>query len=341
MSFRFFVGFTLVLTFCVIVLGAYTRLSDAGLGCPDWPGCYGKLLVPANEAAVDKTHYLEQRPLEVGKAWIEMIHRYVAGTLGLCILAIAVWAWRRRQVPGQPVALAFGLLGLVIFQGALGMWTVTLQLKPVVVMAHLLGGFATFSLLWLLWLRSPRGPVRTDAMADAMAGRAGGGPSLTRWRLPGMLALLLLIGQIGLGGWTSTNYAALACPDFPTCHASWWPAEADYREGFVLWRGIGINYEYGVLEHPARVAIHWAHRIGALVTTLVLGWLAFALLRSGDRLRAVGALIGTLLVAQVSLGIGNIVMQLPLSIAVAHNAVAALLLLSLVLLNQRVWRREL
>jgi cytochrome c oxidase assembly protein subunit 15 len=324
MAYHRLIVLSAILAFVVIVLGAYTRLTDAGLGCPDWPGCYGKLLVPQSPEQVTEKHYLEQRPLDPAKGWMEMIHRYFAGALGLLILAITVWSWRRRRsVANTPVWLPTALLVLVIFQAALGMWTVTLLLKPVVVMAHLLGGFATFSLLVLLALRTaPRRAV----------------VPVSGWRGAGAVAILVLVAQIALGGWTSTNYAALSCLDFPTCQGSWMP-EMDFDEAFVMWRGLGVNYEYGVLEHPARTAIHVAHRIGALVTTLYLGWLVFGLLRSGQGLVGTALLIGGLLIAQVSLGIGNVLLHLPLGVATAHNGVAALLLISLVYLNFRLWRQ--
>jgi cytochrome c oxidase assembly protein subunit 15 len=324
MAYHRFIVLTAVLAFVVIVLGAYTRLTDAGLGCPDWPGCYGKLLVPESPEQVIEKQYLEQRPLEPEKGWMEMIHRYFAGTLGLFILAITIWSWaRRKTVQGQPVWLPTGLLALVIFQAALGMWTVTLLLKPVIVMAHLLGGFATFALLVLLALRAaPRRAL----------------PPVRGWRRAGALAVLILVVQIALGGWTSTNYAALSCLDFPTCQGSWVP-EMDFGEAFVMWRGLGVNYEYGVLEHPARTAIHVTHRIGAVVTALYLGWLVFGLLRSGQGLAGTALLIGGLLLVQLSLGIGNVLLHLPLGVATAHNGVAALLLISLVYLNYRLWRQ--
>jgi len=320
--------FACFLAFVVVVLGAFTRLSDAGLGCPDWPGCYGKLVVPDTEHAVTEKHYLAQRPLEPEKGWKEMVHRYFAGTLGLVILTLTVWAWLRRRIPRQPVWLPTLLLGLVVFQAMLGMWTVTLQLKPVVVMGHLLGGMSTLGLLVLLALRT-RG------------GASAAGPAEQRpWRGLALAGLLVLFGQIALGGWTSSNYAALACPDFPTCQGSWWP-QTDFKEAFVLWRGLGVNYEYGVLDHPARTAIHLVHRIGAVVTFLLLGWLALRLVRrAAVPLRGSGMLIGGLLLLQVSLGIGNVVLQLPLAVAVAHNAVAALLLLSLIRLNYQLWQRQ-
>lgn len=320
------VRFAILIALCVIVLGAYTRLSDAGLGCPDWPGCYGQLLVPDSEHEVEHKPYLEQRPLEPHKGWAEMVHRYFAGTLGLLILALAVWAWRRRHDPRQPVWLPGLLLGVVVMQALLGMWTVTLLLKPVVVMAHLLGGFATLALLWLLLLRvDAGGGAAVDAHND-----------LRSWALAGLAVLVL---QIALGGWTSTNYAAMSCPDFPTCQGSWWP-QSDFGEAFVMWRGLGINYEFGVLEHPARTAIHLTHRIGALATLLVLGGLALALLRRGGGLRLPAAAVAALLLTQVGLGIGNILLHLPLPLAVAHNAVAALLLLSMVYVNYLLWQRQ-
>lgn len=327
MSYTGFIRLAIVFALCVIVLGAYTRLSDAGLGCPDWPGCYGKIIVPDSEHEVDEKHYLEQRPLEPHKGWAEMVHRYFAGTLGLLILAIAVWSWRRwsNNHPRQVVWLPFLLVGVVIFQALLGMWTVTLLLKPVVVMGHLLGGFATVALLWLLLLKSDAGRLP----AVAFDGPPG-------WAL---LGLLILIVQIALGGWTSANYAALSCPDFPTCQAQWWP-ESDFDEAFVMWRGLGVNYEFGVLEHPARVAIHLTHRIGAVITLLYLGWLAVSLLRSIDApVRKAGLAVALLLLMQVGLGVSNVLFHLPLPVAVAHNAVAVLLLLSVIYANFLLWRR--
>lgn len=324
MNYQGLIKLTLVLTLCVIVLGAYTRLVDAGLGCPDWPGCYGKLLVPASEEHVEQKHYLEQRPLEPAKGWAEMVHRYFAGVLGLLILTITLLSWkRRRDDPDQPVWLPTVLLGVVVFQALLGMWTVTLLLKPVVVMAHLVGGFTTLSLLLLLALQSGR---INCYVPQGLRGWAA-------------LGLVILVVQIALGGWTSTNYAALSCPDFPTCQGVWMP-ETDFSEAFVMWRGLGINYEFGVLEHPARVAIHLTHRIGAVITLFYLGALVFALRREGGVLAHAANMVGVLLLVQVGLGVSNVVMHLPLPIAVAHNAVAALLLLSLVYVNFLLWRRQ-
>ena len=299
-----------VLALVVVILGAYTRLSDAGLGCPDWPGCYGHVGVPASPAALDRANEaFAHRPVEPAKAWKEMVHRYAAGLLGLVVLGLTVSAWRRAA--GR--ALATALLALIAFQAALGMWTVTLLLKPVVVMGHLLGGFSVLALLWLGYLGA-----RSFVPA--------------RQRPPARLRSLMLIGivvlvvQIALGGWTSANYAALACPTFPKCMGEWWPP-MDMADGFVMWRGLGVNYEFGVLDSPARVAVHMAHRAWAVVTLLYLGAVGIAALRQSGPLRAAAAVMLTLLAAQVSLGIANVWLHLPLPVAAAHNAVAALLTL--------------
>lgn len=315
--FRRLVLVAAVLALGVVVLGAYVRLSDAGLGCPDWPGCYGHVGVPETETAVQRANQaFPERPVEAHKAWKEMVHRYFAGTLGLLILAATVVAWQR----GVQRGLTTGVAVLVVFQALLGMWTVTLLLKPAVVSAHLLGGMATLALLWLLVLRTH----------DWFGGLSNGVRALRPWAV---LGLGVLVVQIALGGWTSANYAALACTDFPTCHGSWVP-QMDMADAFVLWRGLGINYEYGVLDHPARVAIHFVHRVGALVTFLVLGTLALVLIGRGvGRLRTLGGVLGGLLLVQVGLGIANVVLSLPLHVAVSHNAVAALLLLTMVTLN--------
>ena len=318
-GFRRLALFATLFALVVVILGAYTRLSDAGLGCPDWPGCYGHLGVPDEAHEVTRANAaFPERPVEGHKAWKEMVHRYFAGTLGLLIAGLAVIALINRRHPRQPVLLPVLLVGLVVFQALLGMWTVTLQLKPLVVMGHLLGGFATLTLLW--WL--------------AIGGRERRGPPASARRfLPwATLGVVILVGQIALGGWTSSNYAALACPDFPQCQARWLP-EMDFREGFVLWRGIGINYEYGVLDHPARTAIHFTHRVGAVVTAVYLGLLGLVVLLGGAGfLRILGGAILGVLSLQVLLGISNIVFQLPLPVAVAHNAVAAILLLTVITL---------
>ncbi len=310
------------LTLIVVVLGAWVRLSDAGLGCPDWPGCYGQLVVPEDSDGIAAANAaFPDRPLEPVKAWREMIHRYAAGTLGLLVLALAVIAWRQRRRPGQPVVLPLVLLALVIFQALLGMWTVTLLLKPLIVLLHLLAGLSTLGLLWWLVLRT--------------GGYWQTGVALGRWasRLA-VIALIVLVAQIALGGWTSSNYAALSCPDFPTCQNQWWPS-MDFQEAFTLWRGLGVNYEGGVLGNAARVAIHVTHRLGALVTFLLLSALSIAvLLRSQHRASKVISLtIIVLLILQVGIGVSMSMLALPMSLAVAHNGVAALLLLAVVALN--------
>ncbi|MEN8213403.1 MAG: COX15/CtaA family protein [Pseudomonadota bacterium] len=308
---------TALLAFCVILVGAYVRLSDAGLGCPDWPGCYGQMVAPSDQNAVDAR--FAQRPLHTGKAWKEMIHRYLAAALGLAILLLAILAWRNRREPLQPLLLPSMLLLLVIFQAALGMWTVTLMVKPAIVTAHLLGGFATLALLWLLVLqlkpRSASAPLYASGLSRTLL----------------LLSLLVVVLQITLGGWTSTNYAALGCSEFPTCYAGrWWPV-MDFREAFVIWRGLGVNYEFGVLDNDARTAIHMTHRIGALATLLIVGLLAIRLLREASgRLRTAALLLLGVLLLQISLGIANVLGHLPLPVAVAHNGGAALLLLTLV-----------
>ena len=308
------------LALAVIVLGAYVRLTDAGLGCPDWPGCYGRLTVPSEATDVHLQHPdWHSRPLETGKAWREMFHRYLASALGLGIVILAAAATQanlRRAVSSSPVV--FLLVPLVIFQGLLGMWTVTLLLKPLVVSAHLLGGLATLSLLW--WnLLAVRGQRVSAVPASGLFWLA-------------RVAVLVLILQIFLGGWTSANYAALACTDFPTCQGQWWP-HSNFREAYVLWRGLGINYEFGVLDTPARTAIHLGHRLGALLATLTVGLTAMFAWRSGEpRLRRLASCILGALALQVCLGIANVLGGLPLPVAVAHNGVAAVLLLTLITL---------
>jgi cytochrome c oxidase assembly protein subunit 15 len=307
---------TAVLAFGVVVLGAYVRLNAAGLGCPDWPGCYGHFTAAQAAANLKHIESLYSQPFEYAKAHKEMIHRYFAATLGLLILVLAILAWRNRRDPQQPLVLPLVLVGLVIFQGLLGMWTVTLLLKPLIVLLHLLGGLTTLALL--AWLAMAP-PEQRDTI------------ELRRLKSLTVVALVMLGLQISLGGWTSTNYAALACPDFPTCQNSFWP-QMDPREGFVLWRGLGINYEGGVLDHPARVAIHFVHRLGAVLAALILGYTAFTVWRQArsSSLQAAAAALALLLVAQLLLGPFMVVRGMPLDLATAHNAVAALLLLALV-----------
>lgn len=320
----------LILALIVVVLGAYTRLSDAGLGCPDWPGCYGNLAVPDAEHEMQQANAaFPDRPLHQGKAWKEMIHRYAAGTLGLIILMLAILAWSNRRDTRQPIKVPMLLVAVVIFQALLGMWTVTLLLKPIVVTAHLLGGMLILVLLfWLL-------------LGQFFHGTA---PPGTRDRLLpwAIFGVVVVTAQIFLGGWTSANYAAVICPEFPTCRAGdWWP-EPDFAEGFVFWRGLGVDYEGGVLGVDGRTAVQLAHRVGALVTVLVLLAVAVrAWFGQGHRSRVTSCAVLVLLCVQVGFGIANVLMVRPLLIAVAHNAVAGLLLLSLVaLLYTAVARRR-
>ena len=312
--------FGTVLALCVVMLGAWVRLHDAGLGCPDWPGCYGRIVVPDQATAARDADY-SARPLVAAKAWREMIHRYLAGSLVLVCVALTALAWRNRKDPNQPWRRPVALLGLILFQALLGMWTVTLLLKPLIVVAHLVGGLATLALLASLgeWR------IATPPAASA------------RLRTLGLAAAAALALQICLGGWTSSNYAALACPDFPTCQTQWWPALADFKEGFVLWRGIGIDYEGGVLDHPARVAVHFTHRLGALFAALLIAALG-ARLAFLPRTRVDGLAVLGVLLLQLTLGVSIVVFGVPLGLAVAHNGVAALLLLAVLNANQRIWQ---
>lgn len=318
-AFSGFAALTALLALAVILFGAYVRLSDAGLGCPDWPGCYGQLGAPSTPDAINRaSRAFPERPVEAAKAWKEMIHRYLASVLGLAILLLALSAWRSC---GQlPLGLPGLLVVLVIFQGLLGMWTVTLLVKPAIVTAHLAGGLATLALLWWLALRQ--------------SGYPGSRPSAALIRLrPWVWGGLVLVSvQILLGGWTSTNYAALACTEFPTCYGGrWWPP-TDFGEAFVIWRGLGIDYEFGILDSAARTAVHLAHRLGAFVVLLYIGTLSLVILRRAQTglERGMGITIAAALCLQIGLGIANILGHLPLAVAVAHNGGAALLLVALV-----------
>ncbi|HMB57580.1 MAG TPA: COX15/CtaA family protein [Arenimonas sp.] len=357
-----------LLAFAIVVFGAFVRLSNAGLSCPDWPTCYGRATWPvhADDIAHANAHF--ERAVETSKTWREQFHRHLAATLGLLILILTLIAARRRpqglasilgaaalvaiSIPlyitqHYQLAIVLALCGetillfnairwsntdfsrltaialmVVIFQAVLGMWTVTWLLKPVVVMSHLLGGLATFSLLtWLAWSATPG-----TALVQAVA------PKLRRllW-----IGLVLLVLQIALGGWTSSNYAALACgSDFPMCRGQWWPPH-DFHQAFVIWRGIGVDYEGGVLDDAARVAIQLAHRAMAV---LVFGHLLVVAIRMiiTPGLRYWGIILLLLICAQVALGISNVVFGLPLWVATAHTAGAALLLFVIVGLLARL-----
>ena len=331
-------GFMLALFACalaivVLGMGAFTRLAHAGLGCPDWPGCYGHALWPdehheiarANEAFPDA-------PVELDKTWPEMVHRYFAGSLIVVTLAIIALAVKHRNRPAQPIKLPVFIFLFILLQAAFGMWTVTLKLWPQIVTSHLLGGFTMLSLLWLLTLRLDNQPWR---VADRDLARIA---ALRGWVVVG---LLVVIAQISLGGWTTSNYAAVACTDFPTCHGQWLP-EMDFAHGFNIFQHIGPNYLGGTMENAGRVAIHYSHRIGALVTALyliVLAWRLFATRLAQPRTLAWVML--ALLALQIALGIGNVVLHFPISVAVAHNLTGAVLLLALVTLNHRVFTAQL
>lgn len=356
---------------CVIVFGAFVRLSNAGLSCPDWPTCYGKATWPTAAEQVADHAAVAIRPVVPERAWREQFHRIIAGLLGVLVFSLALLATRRRpqgwlHVLGAAAAVAVAIplymrgqhgvasglavlgellllagvlrwsnvdlarastltLAVIIFQALLGMWTVTWLLKPIVVMGHLLGGLTTFSLLtWIAWRATGRPLVSGDARP------------LRRWLLVG---LVLLAVQIALGGWTSANYAALACgTDFPKCAGAWWPAH-DFAEGFVLWRGIGVDYEGGVLDNAARVAIQLAHRLMAVVVVAYLLVLAARLLRMPG-LRGWGTTLGLLVCTQFALGVANVVLSLPLKVAVLHNAGATALLFVLVTLLARLRQPE-
>jgi cytochrome c oxidase assembly protein subunit 15 len=286
---------TLVLTFVVVVAGAYVRLSDAGLGCPDWPLCYGRAVPEASDDA---------------RAWKEMGHRYLAATLGILIFVLALAAWRTRQSPRLAAAIAL----LVVFQATLGKWTVTMLLKPAIVVAHLLGGMALLALLvWFSLARFAHAPApEARSLRPVAAG-----------------ALAVLVLQIALGGWVSANYAALACPDLPLCLGQAMPP-MDFGHAFHVVRELGRTDAGELLPQAALTAIHWSHRVFALVVVVVVGWVAFLTMKI---FRPLGIAIALLLVLQFALGVASVAFGLPLGLAAAHNAGAALLLAALVVLN--------
>lgn len=330
-----------LLCFIVVVLGAYVRLTAAGLGCPDWPGCYGHITPAGAAHSVGAQAAWPERPLETGKAWREMIHRYAAGTLAAIIAALTVLAIATRRQRLLSVWYALALLATVLVQALLGMLTVTWLLTPAVVTLHLLFGMTTLALLWWLLLSLP-----TGSWGRASAGSAGhwieGGansPFQLARRLT-VIALIALAVQIALGGWTSSNYADLACLDLPTCQGSWWP-HTDFRHGFALHAGSRIDYEGGVLDNPARTAIHLTHRVGALVTACALTLAAVFVLRR----RGLGAArlpAWTLLAAlalQLVIGVSMVLRSFPLWLATSHTAGAAVLLLATLALLRRLSAR--
>ncbi len=324
----------MLLCLVVIVLGAWVRLTDAGLGCPDWPGCYGHVTPAGAEKVEGKIEsYSPGWEYDSGKAWREMIHRYAATTLGFIIVLITAIAIAYRREKPVSVTYAVTLLVTVVLQGILGAFTVWWLVKPLIVVLHLTGGLTTLSLLTWLWLRMRRVTAVVEPQAGATKIAALNGA-----RRAGIIAVVVVAVQIILGGWTSSNYAAVACPDLPTCQGQWIPKNMDYADAFVIWRGLDINYEGGVLDHPARVAIHFTHRAWALVATLAVLWAAWlawrnaptALVRHGA-IWAVGALSLQWLIALLM-----ILKAFPLSLATGHNAGAALLLMSLLVFNRRL-----
>jgi cytochrome c oxidase assembly protein subunit 15 len=317
------------LAFVVILLGAYTRLADAGLGCPDWPGCYGHVGVPkhADDVAAANQAYPE-RPVEAAKAWKEMIHRYFASTLGLLIFALGIIAIKKRHEPNQTFKLPLFLMALVVFQGMLGMWTVTIKLHPTIVMSHLMGGMTTISLLWWLTLRS--GNLFKFGHVDSVY--------LSNLKTPALIGLIIVVLQVMLGGWTSSNYAALHCIEFPTCTGGEFLPAMNFAEGFDFLHELDKNYEFGVMSNEARIAIHTTHRIGAVITALFVVWLGLKILLTPAYrpLKNAGIALLAVVTLQFILGVSNVVLSLPLLVAVAHNGGGALLILIMVTMNHLV-----
>ena len=309
-------GFGVIFALLVVSVGAYTRLADAGLGCPDWPGCYGFLTVPdeATEISTAEARYPEA-PVEFAKAWWEMGHRYIAGALLLLVASILSMAYRAREEEDTPLKLAAVLMFVILWQAAFGAWTVTLKLWPQVVTGHLIGGFTTLSLMWLLFLRQ-------GGLSDMVS-------ALPRPNWLAKIAFVAVVVQIILGGWVSSNYAALACYDFPSCDGTYTP-NIDLQQGFNIFQSVGPNYLGGLMTNEARMAIHWVHRIGAIVVLLVVGGLVIQTVKQAA---VIGYVLLAVLVTQITLGILNVVWVLPLLNATAHNTVGALLLLVLVTIN--------
>ena len=310
---RYTVTCAVFLSLLVVMLGAYTRLTDAGLGCPDWPGCYGQMVLPNTKEKLQaaQTQY-PQIPIESRKAWTEMVHRYVAGSLALLIFFIGLYVIRKRvQDKEFPWHLPAVLLVLVVFQAALGMWTVTLKLLPVVVMAHLLGGIFIVSCL-----------SRFRLQISSLVGQ-----DLAQWRPWLYFGVLIVFLQIALGGWVSSNYAGISCIGFPTCNGVWLP-DLQFAEGFNLFSPVGANYQGGLLDHNVRVTIQFIHRIGAIVTTSYIIMLALCIMIKThfNYLRIAAMVMLLLVLIQFALGILNVIYLLPITVAVAHNGVAALLL---------------
>ena len=331
-AYRRLIGWSALLCFALIMIGAWVRLTDAGLGCPDWPGCYGKLS-PVQAKAQIAQAVAEQGgdhgPVSLGKAWREMIHRYIATGLGLLIIGIVLMAWRLRHRLEQSPWLATFTLGVVILQGLFGKWTVTLLLKPAIVTGHLIGGLLTFSLLFWLWLR-------TRQAIEAVGSRLKVPVKPPTYGLQwfARLALLAVGFQIALGGWTSTNYAALACPDFPTCQEQWVP-RVNFSDAFHVVRELGKTAQGDMIDLPALTAIHLSHRLGAVLVLMIIGLLAFFCFRQGVATREARWLL-LMLALQWALGISNVIFDLSLWVAVGHTGGAVVLLALTLLLNFRL-----
>ena len=307
---------TLFLTLDLVVFGAFTRLTDSGLGCPDWPGCYGSTSpVGARAAIAQEVAQAPHGAVTHGKAWIEMIHRYLAAGVGALITLLMVQAWRQQRVhlsPWWPTATFVW----VCVQGAFGAFTVTLKLYPLVVTGHLLGGLIGVAML--------TAQVRAMSVPSPMASAWWSDPVPARIRQWALGMLALWVAQVLLGGWVSTNGAVLACPDMPTCHGQWWP-QADWRTAFTLLRALGTDGQGGAISLQALTAIHLAHRVGAVVVTLAMLWLAWRCWRCGTaHARRDARLLLGLLVWQVVSGLSNVVLDWPLAAALAHTLGAAL-----------------
>ena len=315
--------FGICLAFVVIALGAWTRLVDAGLGCPDWPGCYGFVVFPTNEAeiALAEARY-PTFPYDINKAIPEVVHRYFAAALGFLAIIMVYYSFKQNENKNIR-RWTIGLLIFICCQGLFGYLTVSLLLLPIIVTAHLFGGFTTLTLFFLIFLMSGKFDI-----LEKMA--------IPKLKTIAVIALIVLLFQIFLGVWTSTNYASLACADFPTCQGSYMP-EMDFKNGFNLNQEVGPNYLYGLLDNPSRVAIHYSHRVSAILVTLVFLILISKLWFSNAA--PLASTIGILLITQISLGIINVVYVLPLYVAIAHNLVAALLLLSIFTVNYLAWKK--
>ena len=315
--------FGICLAFVVIALGAWTRLVDAGLGCPDWPGCYGFVVFPTNEAeiALAEARY-PTFPYDINKAIPEVVHRYFAAALGFLAIIMVYYSYKQNENKNiRPWTI--GLLIFICCQGLFGYLTVSLLLLPIIVTAHLFGGFTTLTLFFLIFLMSGKFDFLEKMAIPKLKTIAG-------------IALVVLLFQIFLGVWTSTNYASLACADFPTCQGTYMP-EMDFKNGFNLNQEVGPNYLYGLLDNPSRVAIHYSHRVSAILVTVVFLILISKLWFSNAA--PLASTIGILLLTQISLGIINVVYVLPLYVAIAHNLVAALLLLTIFTVNYLAWKK--